>query len=98
MKIIVNCLPCCLFLICLFAPVSLSLAAETPQGDSIQELVTQLQEQNSQMSGDLHRIHRELAALRAELGKPGLNDIFGGIGYIFGLFGVAAYVASRRRQ
>ena len=28
---------------------------------------------------------------------PGVNEIFGGIGYILGLFGVAAYIYSRRR-
>ena len=98
MSVLQNCLLCCLLLICLLAPASPLPAAESPQGDSIRELVTRLQEQNSQMSRDLHRIHRELAALRADLGKPGLTDIFGGIGYIFGLFGVAAYVASRRRE
>lgn len=93
-----NGLLCCLLLICLLTPASPLQAAETPQGDSIKELISQLQEQNRRISKDLHRIRRELAALRADLDKPGLNDIFGGIGYIFGLFGVAAYVSSRRKK
>ena len=29
---------------------------------------------------------------------PSMTDVLGGIGYIFGLVGVAAYVASRRKQ
>ncbi|MFW6055567.1 MAG: hypothetical protein ACOC9D_06640 [Thermodesulfobacteriota bacterium] len=98
MKIIANCLPGCLLLFCLIVPAFPSLAAEPPQGESIRELAAQLQEQNSQTSRDLRRIHRELAALRAELAKPGLSEIFGGIGYIFGLFGVAAFVLSRRQN
>ena len=50
------------------------------------------------MSGELRRIQREIAALRADLDKPRLKDVFAGIGYIFGLFGVAAYVAARRKE
>ena len=30
--------------------------------------------------------------------KPGFREILGGLGYIFGLIGVAAYVRSRRRK
>ncbi|MCF8105594.1 MAG: hypothetical protein K9K64_08935 [Desulfohalobiaceae bacterium] len=85
-------------LIFLLGPISRSPASGTRPPDSVQELAVQLQEHNSKTARDLHRIHRELAALRAEFGKPGLNDIFGGIGYIFGLFGVAAFVASRRKK
>lgn len=39
----------------------------------------------------------EIAALRADLAEPGVKDIFAGVGYIFGLFGVAAFVAARRK-
>jgi nickel transport protein len=63
-----------------------------------QAVVTLLKAQNKKMSGDLRRIQREIAALRADLAKPGIKDAFAGIGYIFGLFGVAAYVASRRKD
>lgn len=40
-----------------------------------------------------------IMTILADLHDPGpsLNDIFGGIGYILGLFGVAAYVASRKK-
>ncbi|BCR06247.1 hypothetical protein DESUT3_33160 [Desulfuromonas versatilis] len=55
------------------------------------------QQDNEKLSAELRRIHREIAALRADLDKPGMEDVFAGLGYIFGLFGVAAFVASRRK-
>ncbi|MFH1923515.1 MAG: hypothetical protein ABIP48_26950, partial [Planctomycetota bacterium] len=75
-----------------------SLPAQTPSEESSQEVVTLLKEQNSKLSNDLRRIQREIAALRADLDKPGIKDVFAGIGYIFGLFGVAAFVAARRKE
>jgi hypothetical protein len=77
---------------------SISAVAETPGTENAQELVTLLKEQAGNLSGDLQHIQREIAALRADLEKPGFRDIFSGIGYIFGMFGVAAYVASRRKE
>lgn len=75
-----------------------ALFAQSP-GDPAPEAVAELlKAQNSKLSGDLRRIQREIAALRADLAKPGLKDVFAGIGYIFGLFGVAAYVAARRKE
>lgn len=85
--------------LCLFLASSPGLLlAQTPPGESSQEVITLLKEQNSKLSGDLRRIQREIAALRADLDKPGLKEVFAGIGYIFGLFGVAAFVASRRKE
>jgi nickel transport protein len=75
-----------------------SLPAQTPPEESSQEVVTLLKEQNSKLSSELRRIQREIAALRADLNKPGIKDVFAGIGYIFGLFGVAAFVAARRKR
>lgn len=74
------------------------LGAQDPGDDNAKEVILLLKAQNSQLSGDLRRIQREIAALRADLDKPGVEDVFAGIGYIFGLFGVAAYVASRRKE
>ena len=73
-------------------------AQEEPADADPQTVITLLKAQNKKMSGDLRRIQREIAALRADLDKPGMKDVFSGIGYIFGLFGVAAYVASRRKE
>ena len=62
------------------------------------QLAALLQAENSRLGGELRRIQREVAALRADLEKPGLPEVVGGIGYILGLFGVAAFVAARRRK
>jgi hypothetical protein len=72
--------------------------AQDSPDEAPQAVIALLKEQNSKLSGDLRRIQREIAALRADLDKPGMRDVFAGIGYIFGLFGVAAYVASRRKE
>jgi len=75
-----------------------SLPAQAPSKEGSTEIVALLKEQNSKLSNDLRRIQREIAALRADLDKPDIKDILGGIGYIFGLFGIAAFVASRRKE
>ena len=46
-------------------------------------------------------VHSELAPVKRMLAEmhdsgPGVTEILGGIGYIFGLFGVAAYMKSRK--
>lgn len=74
------------------------LFAESPVPDPCQVVLAELETQNNKLSGDLRRIQRELAALRADLAKPGLKDVMAGIGYIIGLFGAAAFVASRRKE
>ncbi|MBR9986533.1 MAG: hypothetical protein KFF68_11535 [Desulfosarcina sp.] len=72
-------------------------AQDAPEKDAA-EVVQLLKEHNSKLSSELRRIQREIAALRADLDKPGMKDVFAGIGYIFGLFGVAAFVAARRKE
>jgi len=72
--------------------------AQNASDDTTQEVISLLKEQNSKLSGDLRRIQREIAGLRADLGQPGISDVFSGVGYIFGLFGTAAFVAARRRK
>lgn len=72
--------------------------AEEPSAESdCKAIITLLNEQNSKLSGETRRIQREIAALRADLDKPGFKDVVAGIGYILGLFGVAAFVAARRK-
>ena len=82
---------------CLLGGAS-ALWAQEPPEDGCQETVTLLKAQEHKLSGDLRRIQREIAALRAELKEPGMKDIFSGIGYILGIFGTAAFVAARRRK
>ncbi|WP_422374537.1 cobalt ABC transporter permease [Roseibium sp.] len=56
-------------------------------------------EQNREMLREM--IHREVTPLRRELAaykeKNDLQTILGGIGYIFGLFGLFFYLAARRK-
>ena len=82
-------------LACLMFPAGPALA-ETPSDEESRDLTALLAEQNRTLSRELRRIQREIAALRADLDKPGLQDVFGGLGYIFGIFGTAAFVAGRR--
>jgi hypothetical protein len=91
-----------IFIICLMGLFLLVLPgglwAQNPPEENNQEIVTLLREQNSKLSNEIRRIHREIAALRADLYKPDVKDVFGGIGYILGLCGVAALVAARRNK
>ena len=75
----------------------LALAQDSAEDDP-REVMALLKEQNSRLSNDIRRIHREIAALRADLDKPDVKDVFGGIGYILGLCGAAALVAARRKK
>lgn len=74
------------------------IQAVTPPDKSEQQVAALFEEQTNKLSGDLRRIQREIAALRADLEKPSFKDIFAGIGYIFGIFGAAAFVACRRKE
>ncbi len=66
--------------------------------ESCDQLLTSFEAHHMQMERELRRLHRELAMLRQELEKPGMAEIFSGIGYILGLFGVAFFVAGRRER
>ena len=69
-----------------------------PGTENTQEIFMILKEQNARLSEDMRRIHREIAALRSDLEKPGFREVAAGIGYILGLFGTAAFFASRLRR
>ncbi|MCU0571486.1 MAG: chorismate mutase [Syntrophobacteraceae bacterium] len=62
------------------------------------ELLRLLEQQRAQLARELGQIKREMGLLREELGKPGLKEVFAGIGYILGLAGIGLYVHSRRRS
>ncbi len=67
-------------------------------GEGYEQILALLQEQDKKNSHELRQIKREIAALRQQLENPGIREIMGGVGYILGLFGVAAYVASRKKN
>lgn len=77
-------------------PAQMAAAGEQP--GACQALMTQIDEQNRLLSQELRQIKRELAALNQNLEKPGIKEVMAGIGTILGLFGVAAFVAARRRD
>ncbi|WP_027178751.1 hypothetical protein [Maridesulfovibrio bastinii] len=58
--------------------------------------------QKNYLQPRLQKIENELDAIKSILISqqetgPGMTDIIGGIGYILGLFGIAAFVASRKK-
>jgi len=67
-------------------------------GEGYEKVIVLLQEQDTKNSRELRQIKREIAALGQQLENPGIREIMGGLGYILGLFGVAAYVASRKKN
>lgn len=73
------------------------VAASDEQPDACQALMTRIDEQNRKLSQELRQIKREITVLNQNLDKPGIKEAMTGIGYIFGLFGTAAFVAARRR-
>jgi nickel transport protein len=68
-----------------------SLTAEAVELAQIQAIVEKA------LDSRLKPIIRELAKIRKEKG-PGLTEIIGGIGYIFGLMGVVLYFWSRKSR
>ncbi len=65
-------------------------------GDECRHLADLIQQQKALFAREMGQVKRELAALRDDLTKPGLKEVFAGIGYILGLFGVGLYVHCRR--
>lgn len=84
-------LPAALLALCLLAAPVRAVAQESGE-PALTSVASE-----PQLAEELRRIHREIAALRADLDQPGLAEVFAGLGYILGLFGVAAFVAARRK-
>lgn len=76
------------------SPVSGDQASEPAV--ECRELLKVLEQQKAQLGRELGQIKREIGLLREELGKPGLQEVFSGIGYILGLMGVGLYVHARK--
>ena len=88
-------------LLAIVLPVSMVQAEEAitsaTQPDQCRALATRVEAHNQQVHQELRQIKRELALLNQNLEKPGAREIMGGIGFILGLFGVAALVSARRQ-
>ncbi len=61
------------------------------------EIAALLAEQEHKNAKEFRQIKRDIAALTQQVAEPGMREIIGGVGYILGLFGAAAYVASRKK-
>ncbi|SDX75668.1 nickel transport protein [Acetomicrobium thermoterrenum DSM 13490] len=65
--------------------------------EQIENLVVTLDEKEiafivkSALRSEIEPLHAEIIQLRKELSKPGFNQIMGGVGYIFGLIGIALW-------
>lgn len=81
--------------LCCLAPLTAVAEGDTA---SCADLAVLLARQEEKTSREFKQIKRDIAALSQQLEEPGLREILGGIGYILGIFGVAAYVASRRQS
>ena len=77
---------------------SQSRQTEPVQQYTCNELGALIINQHSQYTQSLHSLKRDMAALHQKIDQPGIQDITAGIGYILGIFGTAAFVASRRKQ
>ncbi|WP_421901852.1 hypothetical protein [Maridesulfovibrio sp.] len=75
------------------APSSESPAVESPKASSSE--IAQLTAQIENLTNKIETLKR-LIISQQEKG-PGANEIFSGIGYILGLFGVAAFFLSRKK-
>ena len=65
--------------------------------EQIENLIVTLDEKEiasivkSVLRSEIEPLHAEIIQLRKELSKPGFNQIMGGVGYIFGLIGIALW-------
>jgi hypothetical protein len=71
-------------------------ASDSENAAACRELKALLEQQKNQMGRELGQLKREMALLREDLSKPGLKEIFAGIGYILGLAGVGLYAHCRK--
>jgi len=79
---------CVLFLSC-----SVVHAGEPAAAD-----ISQLQQENRQLQRQVRRLEVQVEALREELNAPNASQVIGGIGYIVGIFGVAGWIAARKKN
>ena len=62
------------------------------------QLAELIRQQNSLISKETGQIKREIAAMREDASRPGIKEVFAGLGYIFGLAGVGIYAHNRKNR
>lgn len=78
----------------------LTLGEKEPSEEKVSPLEVKTQDVNDLsklLDEKLKPIQESLIEIEEKLTEPSLSDIFGGIGYIFGIFGVWAMVVARRK-
>ena len=90
-----SCRGFCLLLLCLLLAAPIAAVAS---GAVATELSVPLQQENADLKRKLRRLEHQVAALRDELNSPDATQIIGGIGYIVGVFGIAGWIVSRKKQ
>ena len=80
-----------LFIFCL-----ISLSSAFAVEENCIDKVEQLQEKNLKLSKQLREARRQIALEKSASQQPGVPEVLGGIGVIFGLFGVVMMFRSKK--
>ncbi len=78
---------------CLAAPV---LALESAVDPTVR--ISELEAQNKKLHQQLRQALRQLAETRNAEQEPGWQQVFGGVGVIFGLCGIGMMISARKKQ
>ena len=77
-------------------PLTGTARATDAGGDTCGAAVARIGKMEKKVTRELRQIKRDLAVLQQSGEEVTFKDVAGGIGYILGLFGIAALVASRK--
>lgn len=67
------------------------------QQGPISPTVARLERENATLQRQVKRLETQVSALREELNSPDVTQIIAGIGYIVGIFGIAGWLAARKK-
>lgn len=75
-------------------------AVASGPADDCRAVLLRMAEQDSKLTREMQMLRRDIAALSQKVEEPGLQQAIAGLGYILGIFGIIAFMASRlqRRQ
>jgi Skp family chaperone for outer membrane proteins len=73
-------------------------AVASGPADDCRAVLLRMAEQDSKLTREMQMLRRDIAALSQKVEEPGLQQAIAGLGYILGLFGIAAFMASRRQR
>lgn len=82
------------FLLCVTQAFGTELTEDDDE-TNCKQVIEMLNFQTTEQDKDFRFIKREIAVLKEAMEKPGITEIIGGIGYIFGLLGISYYWHAR---